>query len=249
MLTRSRRRFLRKCALILIMLLFFTLILYSSLGEIIYQYNYYISICNQYISNLLLDNGFCIDKIIITGNKFTDKEYILNLVDSKRPILYIGLSKLAYRIKSTNKWIKNVRIHRILPNTLHIDVDEYEPFAILEDDNKLSVIDSQGTVIIDIPFVNENFFKQNFVVISGQNALLNLKFVKSILECKTQLSRNISSFVFISNRRWDIILKSGLTIKLPEEHPYKALDLLHDIDLSKWTVVDMRVIDKIFVKR
>ncbi|MDN5248255.1 MAG: FtsQ-type POTRA domain-containing protein [Wolbachia endosymbiont of Tyrophagus putrescentiae] len=248
-ITRSQRRFLRKCALIIIMSLFLTLVIYSSLDRIISCFDYYLTKCDEYTSSLLFSSGFRTDEIVVTGNKFTDERDILNLIDKTQPIVYVRLAKLAKSIKSISQWVKNARIYRILPNTIHIDIDEHKPFAIWKDDDKTYVIDYEGKIIVEDYQIND------LVMISGQNALSNLKFVRDILESKTQLSGQISSFVFVGSRRWNIILNSGLTVKLPEDNPHNAWDYLGrlqdttDFTLNSWSVIDMRVIDKVFVKR
>ncbi|WP_254229737.1 cell division protein FtsQ/DivIB [Wolbachia pipientis] len=247
--TRSQRSFLRKCALVIITALFLTLVLYSSLDKTTNRFNYYFTWCNNRLSSLLLSNGFLIDKVTVTGNKFTNEKDILSLVDRTQPIMYVSLSKLTDNIQSVSKWIKYVKIYRILPNTLHIDVDEHTPFALWKDDNRTSVIDSEGKVIVnDYPI-------DNLVVIKGQNSLSNLKFIKDILERKTQLSDHISSCIYVGNRRWNIILDDSSTVKLPEDNPYSAWDYLShlqnttDFTFSNWSIIDMRVADKIFVKK
>lgn len=247
--TRSRRRFLRKCTFFIIITLFLTLVLYSSLDKIISHFNHYVTLCSEYTSNLLLSSGFTIDEVIVTGNNFTNEKDIINQVDRTQPIVYVSLSKLINNIQSASKWIKHVSIHRILPNTLHIDIDEHEPFAIWKDNKKTSVIDSEGKVIMD------NYSIENLPVISGQSSLSNIKFVKDLLDSQSQLSNKIASFVHIGNRRWNVVLDNGATLKLPEDNPYNAWDYLNhlqnttDFIFSDWSVIDMRVADKIFVKR
>ncbi|MGL9733041.1 MAG: cell division protein FtsQ/DivIB [Wolbachia sp.] len=247
--TRSQKSFLRKCVLIIIIALFLALVLYSSFDKITIRFNYYLTWCNNYLSKLLLSNGFSINEIVVTGNKFTNEKEILGLVNKTQPIMYLSLSRLADSIQSVSKWIKHVRIYRTLPNILHINIDEYKPFALWRDGNKISVIDSEGKVITD------DYPIDNLIVITGQNSLSNLKFVKDILENKTQLSSYISSCVYIGNRRWNIILDNVSTIKLPEDNPHNAWDYLNqlqnttDFTFSDWRIIDMRIIDKIFVKR
>lgn len=248
-ITRSQRSFLRKCALVIITALFLTLILYSSLDKIINRFNYYFTWYNDCLSSLLLSSGFSIDEVVVSGNKFTNKKDILSLTDRTQPILYISLSKLAGNIQSVSKWIKYVRVHRILPNTLHINIDEHKPFALWKDNNKTSVIDFEGKVIVD------DYLVDDLVVITGQNSLSNLEFVRDVLESKTQLSDHISSFAYIGNRRWNIILDNDSTVKLPEDNSSSAWDYLNhlhnttDFTFSDWSIIDMRITDKIFVKR
>ncbi|QKX02782.1 FtsQ-type POTRA domain-containing protein [Wolbachia endosymbiont of Litomosoides sigmodontis] len=249
-ITRNQRNSLRKRALVIIIALFLTLVFYSSLDKIISRFKHYLTWCNDCLSNLLFNSGLSIDKVVITGNKLTNEKDILNLVNNKtQPIMYISLSKLADSIQSTSKWIKHVRIYRILPNILHINVDEHKPFALWKDNNKTSVIDSEGKVIVD------DYPTDNFIVITGQNALSNLKFIRDILESKTQLSDYISSCVYVENRRWNIILDNISIVKLPEDNPYRAWDYLNHLQnttnftFSDWSTIDMRIFDKIFVKR
>ncbi len=240
---------MRKCAFVVITALFLTLVLYSSLDKITNRFNYYFIWCNDRLSSLLLSNGFLIDKVVVTGNKFTNEKDIISLVDRTQPIMYISLSKLIDNIQSVSEWIKYVRIYRILPNILHIDVDEHTPFALWKDDNRTSVIDSEGKVIVnDYPI-------DDLVVIKGQNSLSNLRFIKDMLERKTQLRDHISSCIYVGNRRWNIVLDDNSTVKLPEDNPYSAWDYLNhlqnttDFTFSNWSIIDMRVADKIFVKR
>ncbi|MDR2831483.1 MAG: cell division protein FtsQ/DivIB [Rickettsiales bacterium] len=247
--TRSQRRFLRKCALVIITTLFLTLVLYSSLDKIINRFHCYFTWCNERISSVLLSSGFSIDEVVVSGNKFTNEKDILNLVNRTQPIMYVSFSKFIDSIQSVSRWIKHVRVHRILPNILHINIDEHKPFALWKDSNKTSVIDSEGKVIVD------DYLIDNLVVITGQNSLSSLKFVKDILESKTQLSDHISSFAYIGNRRWNITLDNGSTVKLPEDNPHSAWNYLNhlqnitDFTFSNWSIIDMRITDKIFVKR
>ncbi len=185
---------------------------------------------------LILYSSFSIDEVVVSGNKFTNKKDILSLIDRTQPI-------------SVSKWIKYVRVHRILPNTLHINIDEHKPFALWKDNNKTSVIDFESKVIVD------DYPVDDLVVITGQNSLSNLEFVRDVLESKTQLRDHISSFAYIGNRRWNIVLDNDSTVKLPEDNPSSAWDYLNhlhnttDFTFSDWSTIDMRITDKIFVKR
>ncbi|MGL9681659.1 MAG: cell division protein FtsQ/DivIB [Wolbachia sp.] len=247
--TRSQRNFLRKCALVIIIALFLTLVLYSSLDKITSRFNYYLTWCNDCLSKLLLSSGFSIDEVVVTGNKFTNEKDILGLVDKTQPIIYISLSKLVDSIQSVSEWIKHVRIYRTLPNSLHINIDEHKPFALWKNGNRTAVIDSEGKVITDYYPIG------NLVVITGQNSLSNLKFVKDILWSKTQLTSYISSCVYVENRRWNIVLDNVSTVKLPEDNPHSAWNYLNqlqnttDFIFSDWSIIDMRITNTIFVKR
>ncbi len=72
-ITRSQKNFLRKCALFIIIMLFFISVLHRVLNKTTSQLNYYFTWYNDRLSNLLLSNGFSIDEVVITGNKFTNE--------------------------------------------------------------------------------------------------------------------------------------------------------------------------------
>ncbi|MDG7055896.1 MAG: cell division protein FtsQ/DivIB [Wolbachia endosymbiont of Meromenopon meropis] len=249
--TRSQRNFLRKCALVFIISLFLTLVLYSSLDKITDKLNYYFTWFSNHLTRLLLNSGFSINEIVITGNKFTNKKNILDLIDKTQPIIYISLSKLADNIQSVNKWIKYIRIYRNLPNNiLHVNIDEYKPFALWKDsNNRTAVIDSEGKVITYDYSIN------NLIMIEGQNSLSDIKFIKNILESKTQLSKYISACIYVGNRRWNVILNNVSTVKLPENNPNAAWHYLNhlqnttDFTFNDWSIIDMRIVDKILVKK
>jgi cell division protein FtsQ len=117
---RSQRRFLRKCDFVITTALFLALVLYSSLDKIIDRFNYCSTWCKERISSLLLRSIFSIAKIVVTGNKLTNEKDILNLVNITQPIMYVSLLKLIDIIKYVSRWIKHVRVHRMLPRLLRI---------------------------------------------------------------------------------------------------------------------------------
>ncbi|WP_246214298.1 cell division protein FtsQ/DivIB [Wolbachia endosymbiont of Cruorifilaria tuberocauda] len=137
-----------KCILLLIIAFSLTAALHSSFNKITNQLNYYLTWYNNYLYTLL-SNVFSIDKVAITGNKFTNEKDILNLINKAQPIIYISLSNLANDIQSQNKWIKYVRIYRILPNTLHINVHEHKLLTPWGNNDKTLVIDHEGKLIVN----------------------------------------------------------------------------------------------------
>ena len=193
------------------------------------------------ISTHLTNHGFAIDEIVIRGNKSVNSEYIRHFVDDNKSILFVSLSKLQKELKASSQWIKDVSVKRLLPNVLHIEIQEYSPFANWYHDNGSSIIDDTGYVI-----VNDYGEQDDLISIYGDEALENLDFIRKLVSDNNVLSSMISSVSYVDSSRWDIILSSGLHIKLPEKNPYDAWNsLLRVYEASNefliWKVVDMRV--------
>ena len=216
----------------------FTCLFKNKIGGKLYTYS--LSILNG-ISTSLIGHGFAVDQIIIDGNKSVNSDYIRQFVDDNKSILFISLSKLQQKLKDSSQWVKNVSIKRLLPNVLHIHVQEYSPFANWYHNDGSSIIDDTGYVIVD------NYDEQDDLIsIYGDDALKDLDFIRKLVNDNNVLSSMISSVSYVGNNCWDIILSSGLHIKLPEENPYNAWNsLLRVYEASNefliWKVVDMRV--------
>ncbi|MGN7618624.1 MAG: cell division protein FtsQ/DivIB [Ehrlichia sp.] len=192
------------------------------------------------ISTCLVNCGFAIDEIVIHGNKSVDSGYIRQFFDHNKSIFFVSLNKLQKELKASSQWIKDVSIKRLLPNVLDIEIREYSPFANWYHDGGSSIIDDTGYVIVN------NYTEQDDLIsIYGNEALKNLDFIQKLVNDNNVLSSMISSVFYLDNNCWDIVLSSGLHIKLPEENPYHAWNsLLRIYEASNefliWKVVDMR---------
>ncbi|KJV69126.1 cell division protein FtsQ/DivIB [Candidatus Neoehrlichia procyonis] len=248
-LIRSRVYFIKKCIFVAIIFMFSFTILYFSKNYVLYHVNriYYTFITS--ISHFLVDNGFAIDKVIISGNKSVSKSEILQFVDRRGTIIFLSINDLRDKIKSSSKWIKDVIIKRVLPGTIYIEIQEYFAFANWVHNGVNSIIDNTGHVI-----VAKSGRVNNLISIYGDNALKNLYFVREILNDNSILSTMISSFVWVGDRRWNIVFSSGLEVRLPENNPHIAWNYLTYLNRTSnefvtWKMVDMRIDGKIYIKQ
>ncbi|QXK91743.1 FtsQ-type POTRA domain-containing protein [Neoehrlichia mikurensis] len=248
-LARSKVDCIKKCFFIAVIFCTSVTILYFFRNQILYNVSKGYSTFITNISNILINNGFVIDKVIISGNASINKSDILQFVDRKCAIIFLSINDMRDRIKSSNAWIKDVVIKRVLPNTIYIEVQEYYAFANWIHNGINSIIDNTGHVI-----VNTSNRANNLISIYGDNALHNLYFIREVLSDNSMLSAMISSFIWVGDRRWDIIFSSGLEVRLPESDPHIAWNYLAYLNRTSnefitWKVVDMRVTGKIFIQQ
>ena len=163
--------------------------------------------------------------------------------------MFLDAAEARAKLKA-NPWIAEATILKLYPSRLHVAVTEREAFALWQKDRKVSVISSDGTVVE--PFVSARFAKLPLVV--GIGAETKAKDFLALLEKYPLLRAQMHAAVFVAERRWNVVLKNGIDVRLPETDAEKALDTLVQLDrdnklLSRdITVVDMRLADRVTVR-
>ena len=172
------------------------------------------------MNETLIKNGFLIENIHITGNNILTKEDILSSFQDlkNKNIFNIDLLQIQ-KILLLNKWIKDLEIKRILPNTIKIKITEQKAVAIWQTKSGNKLITQKGNVIL-VKKVND--FKNQLPIINGAEANQNTLKILKILNQNPQLYERIWSISYISKRRWDIRFKEGLKILLPKDDIEKA---------------------------
>ncbi len=197
------------------------------------------------------------DEINISGNKRIAKEEILNIVSQSKKYITqdkVGdyqplIQNLIEEIKKQLPWVDKAVVTRSMPNVLNISITEYEPFAIWQNDGKKYLTDKDGNLI---PFEESEEFS-HMVILSGKNANMHAKAIFNIFAVDPNLSSNVYSATWVSDRRWDIRFENGLLIKLPESNISEAWQRLIKIynmpgSIIGLKIIDLRLSDKIYLE-
>src|SRR5690606_16958854 len=109
-------------------------------------------------------------------------------------------------------WVEHATVRKIYPDTLEVRVDEREPFAIWQQGRVLSVIEKSGRIIA--PYTGGRLAALPLIVGSGapENAPVLLARIAQVPE----LAGRVKGYVRVGDRRWDLHLDNGVTVKLPE---------------------------------
>lgn len=148
-------------------------------------------------------------------------------------------------------WVKDITIKRKLPNTLEIQIEEYLPFAIWKNGNRLHLIDENGEIIKISEREKRSYY--NLLIVAGEGSKENIYSLFNLLASNPSLFSRIKSALRIGERRWNLELDNGIIIKMPEKDALDAwnrLDKLLSIKGSEidLTVIDLRNKDKIFLE-
>lgn len=199
--------------------------------------------------------GLVLEDIVVTGRERTSKEELNQVLRLNRGdnMLKINVYDIKDKIEQL-PWIKQAYVRRsLLPNVLHIDIEERQVKAIWQINEKFYPLDEDGKVIEADYQITEPI-----LLIVGAGAPENFKNLLAALKDgdKDYIER-VKVANFISGRRWNLILddiRNGVTVKLPEDDIAKAwkklvkLDETKGIFKRKLTIIDLRLPNKIVVK-
>ncbi len=198
-------------------------------------------------------NNYNFSSIKVDGNSRTTSEHIIAIVQHQKSLQNNTdesfIEKLIKKIKENSPWINQIKITRMLPNSLTIDVVEYEPFAIWQNSGQKYVIDKDGN---KIKIENDEEFKE-LIILSGKDANLQVRSLFNIFTINPELSAKIYSATWIGERRWDIRFDDGLLVKLPADsmaNAWQRLIKIHNMQgsLKDLNMIDLRIGDKIYLQ-
>ena len=122
--------------------------------------------------------------------------------------------------------------------------------ALLQTVNGHRVIDASGTIITG---ADPSAFS-HLTVVAGKQAAGKVAPILNILRTEPELYAEVWAVTFQSERRWDVHLRSGIRVRLPESNLRTAWSRLAMIDHTKritdrdLAVIDMRVPDQMIVE-
>jgi cell division protein FtsQ len=195
--------------------------------------------------------GFRIASIALTGQRQITREEILTIagVTGRTSLLFLDAADVRERLK-TNPWIADATVLKLYPGRLHITVTEREAFALWQKDGKVSVIAADGTVLER--FVAARFAKLPLVVGAGADA--KAKEFLAMLDGYPEVREQVRASILVADRRWNIKLKSGLDVRLPETDIERAFERMLQLDREKKLLsrdiaaLDLRLPDRVTVR-
>ncbi|TIV51047.1 MAG: cell division protein FtsQ/DivIB, partial [Mesorhizobium sp.] len=192
--------------------------------------------------------GFAVDQIKVVGNRQTSEIDILDRLGLDGWTSLIGFDAEAARERITTlPWVEVAAVRKIYPHTLEVRVEEREPFALWQQGDSLSVIERSGEVIA--PFSGG---KQALLpLIIGTGAPAKAPDFLEKIKRYPELAARVKGYIRVGERRWDLKLENGITVKLPEDDEDRAIAELvkldHDTGLLTRDIaaVDMRLSDRL----
>jgi cell division protein FtsQ len=195
--------------------------------------------------------GFNIADLTVTGQNQLTKEEVLAAarVTGRSSLLFLDADATRERLKA-NSWIADATVRKLLPGQLQIEIKEREPFALWQKDRRVSVIANDGTVLEG--FVAPQLLMLPLVV--GRGAETRAKDFLALLDRFAAIRDQVRASILVGERRWNLRLKNGLDVRLPETEIVGALEQLAKLDREAKlltrdiTLIDMRLADRVTVR-
>ena len=195
--------------------------------------------------------GFRITAVAINGRKQLTQDEVLAIggVNGRSSLLFLDAALVRNKLK-TNPWIGEATVLKLYPGQLQIDISERTAFALWQQGGRLSVISDDGVMLE--PYVSRRFLSLPLVV--GKGAETRARDFLALLAHYPQVRAATKAAIFVGERRWNLRLKDGLDIRLPENDVGNALAALSKLDkedrlFSRDIVaVDMRLPDRLTVQ-
>jgi cell division protein FtsQ len=195
--------------------------------------------------------GFRITTVAINGRKQLTQDEVLASggVNGRSSLLFLDAAVVRDKLKG-NPWIADATVLKLYPGRLQIDIVERSPFALWQQVGRLSVIADDGAVLE--PYLSRRFISLPLVV--GKGAETHARDFLALLGKYPQVRATTKAAVFVGERRWNLRLKDGLDIRLPENDVGNALAALSKLDREERlfsrdiVAIDMRLPDRLTVQ-
>ena len=203
------------------------------------------------LARAMINAGLTVQEIDVEGRHATSAEDLLQAVGIRRgdPILFFDADAARERIEKIG-WVKTAAVQRILPGTILLRITERQPFARWQIDGHTVLIDHDGKVLEES--VPEDYRELRRVV--GPGAADHAGELLDMLMAEPALYERVRDAVRVRDRRWDIELDNGMTVRLPEQGADVAWRHLAIMDreqklLDKALVsIDLRLPDRTVVR-
>lgn len=200
---------------------------------------------------LLTSAGLGIETVKLSGQREIAEFQILEALEIQE-----GASLALYDAEAARErldriaWVKDASVQKLYPNTLKINLEERIPYALWQRGDTVSIITEKGDVITDD--VDGRY--ANLLLVVNHGAQRRAGEIINALDKVPELRPRVRAAFLVSQRRWDLMLENGISIRLPEHDVDAALaDLVKMDDESGLLTrdilaVDMRLPDRVVVR-
>lgn len=166
------------------------------------------------------------------------------------PILAYSVQAARARIESIN-WVHSATVERRLPDTIVVQLVERRPFAVWQHNGKFRLIDRDGQVVTDSDVAD---FASQLPLVVGAGAPDAAAALEDALAAQPSIAARVVAAVRVGERRWNLRLKNGTDVLLPEGADVPALARLaalqarHALLDRPLAAIDMRLPDRLVVR-
>lgn len=195
--------------------------------------------------------GFDLETVEVSGARQITRDEVLAAagITPSTSLLLLDAEATRAQLKQ-NPWIAEATVRKLYPGRLEISIEERVAFAIWQHGDKLAVIARDGTVI----GADARALLRDYPLVVGMGASTHAADFLALVSRFPEIQSEFAAAVLVAERRWNIRLKNGVDLRLPEENAEAALAKLVAFDretkiLSRdVAAIDLRLSDRITVR-
>lgn len=196
--------------------------------------------------------GLKVTDIVLEGRDKTPLLAIARALSIRKgdPILAFSPREAQKRLEAIN-WVQSATVLRRLPGTIVVQIAERRPFAVWQMDGKFVLIDRAGDVVTDS---DVGTFSAELLLVVGDGAEKAAADLIDALAIQPTLQARVATAVWVGKRRWNLQMKGGTEVLLPEAAAMQALARLVELQAShalldrSLKLVDLRLPDRLTVR-
>ncbi len=195
--------------------------------------------------------GLTVQHIFVTGRGETSKSQVLSTLglQSGQSILEFDPRAARRRLQDLS-WVKTAQVERRLPDTIIVRLKERKALALWQHDSRHALIDMSGKII-----TRRNLDRfAHLPIVVGRRAPGTAAQLIEMLSRKPALFAQVQAAVLVGGRRWDIRLKNGIKVYLPEVETFAAWVRLAQLEAENRifdrdvVAIDLRFPDRLVVR-
>jgi cell division protein FtsQ len=195
--------------------------------------------------------GLGVAVVTVSGATHMSEARILAIagIDASRSLPFFDVAQAKARLEA-DPLVKQASVRKLYPNQVVIDIVERTPYAVWQKDGDVSAIAADGAPIDEV--TDGRYADLPFVVGEGANG--RVREYAQLIDDMAELKPRVEAGVLVGQRRWNLRLKSGVDVKLPEDDPEAAVAELLTLQrqsriLDKDALaLDFRVPGRVFVR-
>jgi cell division protein FtsQ len=195
--------------------------------------------------------GMRIATVSLSGQRQVSREEIFAAagVTDRSSLLFLDVADARAKLEAI-PWIAEATVRKLYPDRLQITITEREAFALWQQQGKVHVIAADGTVLA--AKVEPRLALLPFVV--GNGAAVKARDFLAVLDRFPTIRDSVRASILVADRRWNLRLKNGIDVRLPDTDVERALETLARLDREKnllgrdITAVDLRLADRLIVR-
>lgn len=193
--------------------------------------------------------GFGVKKVTVVGVEGVREEQLLETLAFNPGDSIVRADPAALRDRAMSlEWVGQATALRLWPDQVVVMVEPREPFARWRVNGSTVVTDSTGQKLLS----SDPYAHPDLPLVEGLGASAAAPRLMEMLEVAPTVRDRLANAAYVGERRWNLHLKSGLDILLPERHPENALARLESLHAERGVLdlpmrrLDLRNGDRIY---